>query len=42
MWMILSQKNVKFHVENHMNDEYYKCCFEIWLIDTYVLEKINQ
>ncbi len=30
--MVLSQKSVKSHVENHVNDEYYKCCFEICLI----------
>ncbi len=29
MWVILSQKNVKFHVGNHVNDEYYKCCVEV-------------
>ncbi len=30
--VILSQKSVKSHVENHVNDEYCKCCFEICLI----------
>jgi hypothetical protein len=40
-WVILSQKNVKSHIENHVNDEYYECCFEICLISTYVLKGIN-
>jgi hypothetical protein len=31
-WVMLSQKSVKSHVGNHVNDEYCKCCFEICLI----------
>jgi hypothetical protein len=30
--MILSQKNIKSYVENHVNDKYCKRCFEICLI----------
>jgi hypothetical protein len=30
--MILSQKSVKSHVGNNVNDEYYKCCVEVCLI----------
>jgi len=29
--VILSEKNVKSHDENHVNDEYCKCCFEVCL-----------
>jgi hypothetical protein len=32
VWVILSRKNVKSHVGNHVNDEYCKCCFEVCLI----------
>jgi hypothetical protein len=32
MWVILSPKNVKSHVENHVNDKYCKGCIEICLI----------
>jgi hypothetical protein len=30
--VILSQKNVRSHVGNHMNDEYCKCCVQVYLI----------
>jgi hypothetical protein len=42
MWAILSQRNVKSHVEIHANDQYCKCCFEICLIVYIVLEGINK
>jgi hypothetical protein len=42
MWAILSQRSVKSHVENHANDEYCNCCFEICLIVDILLEGINQ
>jgi len=39
--MILSQKNIKSHVENHVNDKYCSIVLKHVWKSTYVLKKIN-